>query len=141
MTPPPSTTTNGNCHWTVPKNSVFTVRQTPDAGFVFNGWSGSCSGTNIACTVVMDDDHDVGATWSESGTQQVLDGQHLWSGNGHRRRNQLHRSGGLYQERAFRLDDHAARAAEGRLHVQHLGRLLRRRRRHLHDDDGRSTVA
>ena len=72
MTPPPSTTTNGNCHWTVPKNSVLTVRQTPDAGFVFNGWSGSCSGTNIACTVVMDDDHDVGTTWSESGTEQVL---------------------------------------------------------------------
>src|SRR5205823_12541527 len=64
--------TRGNCSWTVPKDSVLTVRQTPDAGFVFNGWSGACSGTNVACTVVMDDDRDLGATWSESGVNELL---------------------------------------------------------------------
>jgi uncharacterized repeat protein (TIGR02543 family) len=64
--------TVGACSWTVPSGSVLTVRQTPDSGFVFNGWSGACTGTNVACTVQMSDDQDLGATWNPSGVQQLL---------------------------------------------------------------------
>jgi uncharacterized repeat protein (TIGR02543 family) len=62
----------GSCSWTVPKGSVLTVRQTPTPGYVFNGWGGACSGSNVACTVILDDDRNVAATWSESGAQQLL---------------------------------------------------------------------
>ena len=62
----------GDCSWTVPEDSVLTVRQTPDAGFVFNGWSGACDGTNVACTVVMGGDRNVGATWHEATAEQLL---------------------------------------------------------------------
>ncbi len=64
--------TAGACSWTVPKDSVLTVRQTPEAGYVFNGWSGACSGTDVVCTVEMSDDRDLGATWHLATDQQLL---------------------------------------------------------------------
>jgi uncharacterized repeat protein (TIGR02543 family) len=62
----------GACSWTVPSGSTLTVRETPDAGYVFNGWSGACDGTNVACTVEMSDDRDLGATWHVATDQQLL---------------------------------------------------------------------
>jgi uncharacterized repeat protein (TIGR02543 family) len=54
--------------------STLTVLETPDAGFVFNGWSGACSGTDNACTVELSESKAVGASWSQSSsnTPKVL---------------------------------------------------------------------
>jgi uncharacterized repeat protein (TIGR02543 family) len=63
---------SGTCNWTVPKDSVLTVHETPDTSYVFNGWSGDCEGTNITCTVVMSEDRDVGATWNPATVEHQL---------------------------------------------------------------------
>ena len=62
------------CTAAVPTGSTLTVVETPDAGFVFNGWSGTCIDTNKACTVELTESKALGASWSESSsnTSKVL---------------------------------------------------------------------
>ncbi|HMC70523.1 MAG TPA: hypothetical protein VKJ07_15310, partial [Mycobacteriales bacterium] len=58
----------------VPEGSTLTVREAPDAShsFVFDGWGGDCSGTNVFCTVQTDGDRQVSARWdSSSATSQL----------------------------------------------------------------------
>jgi uncharacterized repeat protein (TIGR02543 family) len=57
-----------DCTETVLTGSTLTVVETPDPGFVFDGWSGACDGPNVACTVELSDDRSVSASWSASST-------------------------------------------------------------------------
>jgi len=59
-------TGGSTCSWSVPSGSVLTVLQTPDAGSVFSGWGGACSGTGISCTTELSDDRSVSASWVDS---------------------------------------------------------------------------
>ncbi len=43
-------------------NTQVTLTPAPEAVSTFRGWTGACSGTS-ACTVIMSQDHDVGATF------------------------------------------------------------------------------
>jgi uncharacterized repeat protein (TIGR02543 family) len=45
---------NGSCQWDdLYVGSVVTLVETPDDGFVFTGWGGSCSGTAVSCTLTI----------------------------------------------------------------------------------------
>jgi uncharacterized repeat protein (TIGR02543 family) len=55
-----------DCTWTVLTGSTLTVLEVPAAGNVFSGWGGACSGSNVACTVAVDGDRSVSASWSKS---------------------------------------------------------------------------
>jgi uncharacterized repeat protein (TIGR02543 family) len=44
--------------------ATVTLTATPDAGSVFNGWDGACSGTATVCTVTMDTDQSVTAIFT-----------------------------------------------------------------------------
>ena len=46
-----------------------TLTEHPDPGWKFDGWGGDCSGHDQQCTVVMDDNHKVTATFIEEGEQ------------------------------------------------------------------------
>jgi uncharacterized repeat protein (TIGR02543 family) len=56
----------GDCEWTVPKGSVLTLFETPGGGDVFDGWDGDCTGTSAACSVEMDGNKSVNATWLDT---------------------------------------------------------------------------
>jgi uncharacterized repeat protein (TIGR02543 family) len=45
------TCTTGTCTWTYPSNTSVTLTATPNAGSVWAGWSGDCTGTSTTCTV------------------------------------------------------------------------------------------
>jgi uncharacterized repeat protein (TIGR02543 family) len=71
----PGTVTGGNqevecgsaasdCSWSAPDGSVLAVFETPDSSSVFSGWSGDCGGGGIACTVELDGNRSVNATWT-----------------------------------------------------------------------------
>jgi uncharacterized repeat protein (TIGR02543 family) len=65
---PPGT----DCTWTVLTGSTLTVLEEPDAGNVFSGWSGACTGTSVACTVTMDGDRSINASWASSTETALL---------------------------------------------------------------------
>jgi len=48
-----------------PAGSFVTLTATPDPGYVFTGWSTDCSGSNPTCTVQMDTDRSVKATFDQ----------------------------------------------------------------------------
>lgn len=47
------------------KDSVITLSAAPETGFTFQGWGGACSGT-ASCTVTMDDNKTVTATFASN---------------------------------------------------------------------------
>ncbi|MCG8427505.1 MAG: DUF1566 domain-containing protein [Chromatiales bacterium] len=53
----------GVCTRTYSKDWPVTLTAKPDLGYRFVGWSGACSGTNPECTLVMDGDKTVSATF------------------------------------------------------------------------------
>jgi uncharacterized repeat protein (TIGR02543 family) len=55
-----------DCAWTVLTGSTVTVHETPAPGNVFTGWGGSCTGTNVTCTVHLTGDRAVNASWVSS---------------------------------------------------------------------------
>ncbi len=61
-----------DCTWTVLTGSTLTVLQVPDTGNVFSGWGGACGGTNVACTVKMDGDRSINASWVSSTDTTLL---------------------------------------------------------------------
>ena len=54
------------CTWTALTGSTLTVRQTPAPDNIFTGWGGSCGGTGVVCTIVLDADRSVSAAWTGS---------------------------------------------------------------------------
>jgi uncharacterized repeat protein (TIGR02543 family) len=70
------------CTSTVLTGSTLTVLETPDTGFVFNGWGGACSDKNVACTIEMSDDRSLSASWSESSSNTPTVLTVTISGNG-----------------------------------------------------------
>jgi uncharacterized repeat protein (TIGR02543 family) len=48
--------------------TMVTLSATPDAGYIFNGWSGACTGTVTTCTVSMNANRTVGALFNPVGT-------------------------------------------------------------------------
>jgi uncharacterized repeat protein (TIGR02543 family) len=61
-----STGSHGLCAWQALTGSTLTVFQTPDSDSVFSGWAGACSGTAVSCTVELDGDQSVNATWTDA---------------------------------------------------------------------------
>jgi uncharacterized repeat protein (TIGR02543 family) len=52
------------CDREEPPNATVTLTESPQSGYAFTGWSGgSCSGTQTTCTVTMDADRSVIATF------------------------------------------------------------------------------
>jgi hypothetical protein len=74
-------TDHTDCTWTVLTGSTLTVVEGPDAGSVFDGWGGACSGMSVDCTVEMDGDQQVSAAWAKSSASALL--TVTISGNGH----------------------------------------------------------
>jgi uncharacterized repeat protein (TIGR02543 family) len=61
-----------DCTWTVLTGSTLTVLEEPVPGNVFSGWSGACSGTSVACTITMDGDRSINASWASSTETHLL---------------------------------------------------------------------
>jgi uncharacterized repeat protein (TIGR02543 family) len=62
-----------DCVWEdVTTGSTLTLDETPDPGYSFSGWGGACSGTVNICTVTMDADRSVTATFTQAATTHVL---------------------------------------------------------------------
>ena len=65
--------TGSDCEWdNITAGSTVTVVETPDPGYNFAGWGGACSGTAKSCTVAMDADHTVNASFLQSATTHPL---------------------------------------------------------------------
>jgi uncharacterized repeat protein (TIGR02543 family) len=58
-------------------NSAVTLTASPSDGYVFSGWTGGCTGSGPTCTVTMDDNKDVTATFTQANVLAVT-----ISGNG-----------------------------------------------------------
>ena len=56
-----------SCQEDYPIGSSVTLSAAPDANATFNGWSGACSNTSGSCSVVMNTDKTVGASFTASG--------------------------------------------------------------------------
>lgn len=61
--------TTGDCQNDYPVGSTVNLTATPDEGATFTGWSGACSGTAQPCTVRMNGDQTVGASFAGGGGQ------------------------------------------------------------------------
>jgi uncharacterized repeat protein (TIGR02543 family) len=61
-----------DCDSSMPTGSTLTLTETPDTGYTFSGWGGACSGTANHCTVTMDTDRDVSATFTQSAATHLL---------------------------------------------------------------------
>lgn len=73
---------SGNCVEQFDSGSVISLIPEADAGSIFGGWSGACSGQNI-CVLRMDAARNVMATFRrESGSEQTLAYESTGTGNG-----------------------------------------------------------
>jgi hypothetical protein len=63
---------DSSCTWEVTTGSTVTLLETPESGFAFGGWGGVCAGTATSCTVSMDADKSVNATFTASATNVTL---------------------------------------------------------------------
>jgi hypothetical protein len=76
----------GACSLAVEPGTAVTLSATPGAGATFDGWSGACSGGDVACQLVADADVTVGAVFGvEAHTVTVTksgDGAGTVSGSG-----------------------------------------------------------
>jgi Divergent InlB B-repeat domain len=78
----PSGTT---CSLTAFAGSTLTMTETPESGFVFNGWGGACTGNGRGCAVYLNSDESVGGSFvaTASTTLEVtVDGNGSVSGGG-----------------------------------------------------------
>jgi Divergent InlB B-repeat domain len=61
----------GSCTATEPSSSTVTLTAEPNDGYLFTGWSGACSGAGTRCTLSMDQDRAVTATFTQTNTLSV----------------------------------------------------------------------
>ncbi|HEY2542182.1 MAG TPA: hypothetical protein VGH92_03940 [Gaiellaceae bacterium] len=61
--PPAPATATTKCSLTAFTGSTLSMTETPDAGNLFNGWGGACSGTGVSCAVYLQSDESVGASF------------------------------------------------------------------------------
>jgi uncharacterized repeat protein (TIGR02543 family) len=61
-----------DCTWQDLTGSTFTVVATPDSGYSFAGWGGACTGTSPVCSVTMNGDRSLTATFTQSATTYTL---------------------------------------------------------------------
>lgn len=59
--PSPTTGATNVCSLTTYTGSTLTVTEAPDAGYLFDGWGGACSGTGPSCAVYLQSDASVSA--------------------------------------------------------------------------------
>ena len=60
-----------DCTVTVNSGSALTLTATPDSGYLFGGWSGGCTGTESSCSVTVNGDVGVTATFGLARTLTV----------------------------------------------------------------------
>lgn len=72
------------CSEAPPAGSTITLLETPDAGYIFGGWSEDCSssGTARSCVQTMSDDHSVGATFRKPRLTVTVSGNGTVTGGG-----------------------------------------------------------
>ena len=61
-----------DCTLDVATGSTITLVQTPDSGYDFAGWGGPCSGTGRSCTVEMNSDQTVNASFVTGASSHTL---------------------------------------------------------------------
>jgi hypothetical protein len=71
-----------DCTTDVTAGSTLTMVETPDTGFVFGGWSGSCSGTGRSCTLLMDADKSATGTFRKPKLSVSVNGNGTVTGGG-----------------------------------------------------------
>ena len=52
------------CSATIQSGTLVSLMQTPDAGSVFGGWQGACTGTTIVCSITMNSEKSVTAIFN-----------------------------------------------------------------------------
>jgi hypothetical protein len=75
-------TGDDDCTTDVPQGSTLTMVETPDEGFVFGGWSGSCSGSSRSCTLQMDADKTATGTFHKPKLTVSVNGNGTVTGGG-----------------------------------------------------------
>jgi Divergent InlB B-repeat domain len=60
------------CTWETTTGSTLTVLQTPESGYDFTGWGGPCSGSARSCTVQLDSDETVNASFAKGASTHTL---------------------------------------------------------------------
>ena len=54
-----------DCDEYLPAGTVVTLNHSALPGSLFSGWSGDCSGSSSSCTIIMDSDRTIGATFNK----------------------------------------------------------------------------
>ncbi len=85
------TGSTSGCTWEVPTGSTVTLVEKPDDGFVFGGWSGSCSGSGRSCVLAVGGNLSAGATFRKPTLTVKVTGNGTVTGGG----NHLHVGGRL----------------------------------------------
>lgn len=61
-----------SCTLEAAADTAVTLAAAPEPGFDFAGWGGACSGTALTCTVTMDQDRTVSASFTQGSTRFTL---------------------------------------------------------------------
>jgi uncharacterized repeat protein (TIGR02543 family) len=69
-----------SCQASFDTGTGVTLTATPDASSVFTGWSGDCTGTSPSCTVLLDQDRSVTATFASNTPTLTISKQGTGSG-------------------------------------------------------------
>jgi uncharacterized repeat protein (TIGR02543 family) len=77
-----ATGSTATCDWQVTTGSTVTLVETPDDGFVFDGWGGACSGSSKSCTLAITADRSVTATFRKPKVTVVVTGNGTVTGGG-----------------------------------------------------------
>jgi len=73
---------SSDCSTDVTEGSTLTIVETPEVGFVFSGWGGSCSGTARSCTLIMNDNQNVTGTFRKPRLTVTVNGNGTVTGGG-----------------------------------------------------------
>jgi hypothetical protein len=61
----PGISCGSDCDEYLPAGTVVTLNYSASLDSLFSGWSGDCSGNSSSCTIIMDSDKTIGATFSK----------------------------------------------------------------------------